>query len=142
MNEIQKPIMQVLDAYVAAVFAKDVDAFIALYDRDVRIFDMWGRWSYDGLEAWRGMVSEWFGSLGTERVGVVMDDVHIVVSHDLAVAQAFVTFKGLSADGRELRAMQNRLTCALKKVDGAWKILHEHTSSPADFETAKVMLKR
>jgi uncharacterized protein (TIGR02246 family) len=142
LNEIEKPVMAVLDAYKAAVFAKDVDAFVSLYDRDVRIFDMWGSWSYDGLEAWRGMVSEWFASLGTERVGVVMDDVRITVAHDLAVVHAFLTFKGLSAEGKELRAMQNRLTCTLRKVDGAWKIFHEHTSSPADFETAKVMLKR
>ena len=32
--------------------AKDVDAFAALFDVDVRVFDMWGVWSYDGIAAW------------------------------------------------------------------------------------------
>ena len=76
MSELEL-ITQVLDAYKTAVYAKDVDAFVALYDRDVRIFDMWGRWSYDGAEAWRKMVTDWFGSLGTERVGVEFADVQI-----------------------------------------------------------------
>ena len=142
MSESEEPIRHVLDAYAAAVFGKDADAFLSLYDDDVRVFDMWGRWSYDGLDAWRAMVSDWFGSLGTERVGVVMEDVQITVAQDLAVAHAFVTFSGLSADGKTLRAMQNRLTWALRRSDGVWKIIHEHTSAPADFETAKVVLKR
>jgi ketosteroid isomerase-like protein len=53
MNEPEKPIIQVLDSYKAAVKAKDVDAFVALYDQDVRVFDLWGVWSYQGVEAWR-----------------------------------------------------------------------------------------
>lgn len=45
----------VIEGYAAAVRAKDVDAFVSLYAKDVRVFDMWGRWSYDGVDAWRSM---------------------------------------------------------------------------------------
>jgi uncharacterized protein (TIGR02246 family) len=142
MNE-REQIEQMLEAYGAAVQAKDVDAFVALYDEDVRVFDMWGRWSYDGLDAWRAMASEWFGSLGEESAGVEFQDVQTVVGDGVAAAHAFVTFKGLSADGEELRAMSNRLTWALRTAgDGAWKVVHEHSSAPIDFESAKVMLQR
>ena len=48
----------------------------------------------------------------------------------------------LSAEGRELRAMHNRLTWALKQENGAWKIVHEHISAPVDFKTSKVILRR
>lgn len=41
----------VIEGYAAAVRAKDVDAFVSLYAKDVRVFDMWGRWSYDGVDA-------------------------------------------------------------------------------------------
>ena len=131
-----------LTAYAAAVYDKDVDAFISLYDDDVRVFDLWA-WSYDGAGAWRQVVTEWFGSLGSERVAVESDDVQTTVADGVAVVHAFLTFKGLSADGEELRAMNNRLTWTLRRGgDGAWKILHEHTSAPADVETAKVVLQR
>jgi uncharacterized protein (TIGR02246 family) len=132
-----------LAAYGAAVYEKDVDAFVSLYDEDVRVFDQWGPWSYDGADAWRRMVTEWFGSLGSERVAVESEDVQTTVGNGVAAVHAFLTFKGLSADGEELRAMNNRLTWTLRRAgDGSWKIVHEHTSAPADFETATVSLER
>jgi uncharacterized protein (TIGR02246 family) len=140
MNEGEQPITQVVEAYKAAVFAKDVDAFVGLYDQDVCVFEMWGVWSYTGIAAWREIVADWFGSLGSERVVVAMNDVQIFLAPDLAVAHAFVTYTGQSAEGKELRAMQNRLTWALKQHDGGWKIVHEHTSAPVDFETSQVLL--
>jgi hypothetical protein len=42
----------------------------------------------------------------------------------------------------ELRAMQNRLTWALKPAGSAWKIVHEHTSAPMGFKDSKVILQR
>ncbi len=136
-------IEQVLGGYAAAVRAKDVDSFVALYANDVRVFDMWGRWSYDGAAAWREMAVEWFGSLGSEQVAVEFEDVQTVVGGEVAVVHAFVTFKGLSAEGTELRTMNNRLTWALRKTaDGGWKVAHEHTSAPAGFDSGKVELQR
>ena len=139
MDDAEKPIVKVLDAYKAAVFAKDLARFVALYDQDVRVFDVWGEWSYDGVEAWRGMAADWFGSLGAERVAVTVDDVRTVLAPPVAVVHAFVTYEALSPEGRRLRAMQNRLTWALEQRGAAWKIIHEHTSAPADFGTLKIM---
>ena len=136
-------IEQLLEEYAESVRAKDVDRFVALYDDEVRVFDMWGRWSYDGVAAWREMAVEWFGSLGSEEVAVEFEEVQTVVGDEVAVADAFVTYRGLSAEGDELRAMNNRLTWALRKrSDGTWKVVHEHSSAPTDFETGNVQLQR
>lgn len=138
-----REIEQALDGYATAVRAKNVDGFVSLYANDVLVFDLWGRWSYEGTEAWRAMAAEWFASLGDEQVAVEFDDVRTIVGSDIAVVHAFVTYRGLSADGDELRAMNNRLTWALRKMaDGEWKIVHEHTSAPAAFETGTVELQR
>lgn len=143
MEAVDQTIAPVVDGYARAVLAKDVDAFVELYDPDVQVFDMWGQWQYRGVDAWRAMATEWFGSLGTDRVVVDMDDVETVATDDLALVHAFVTYKGLSADGQEQRAMTNRLSWALRRQPGgAWRIVHEHSSAPADFETGKVILKR
>lgn len=136
------PTTEILNGYKAAVYAKDVDAFVALYDADVRVFDMWGTWSYDGLDAWRAMAAGWFGSLDDERVVVEFADVESVVGVDLVVAQAFVTYAAIDADDTPLRALTNRMTMALRRRGGAWKIVHEHSSSPLDFSTAKPMFTR
>jgi len=51
------------------------------------------------------------------------------------------TFRGLTAEGEELRSMNNRLTWILRRDGHAWKITHEHTSAPAGDE-GKVGLRR
>src|SRR5689334_7692402 len=142
MTEAESAVARALQTYAEAVRGKDVDAFVALYDDDVRVFDLWGRWSYEGQDAWRAMVADWFGSLGTETVRVEFDDVRTTAAPGLATCDGFVTYHGLSAEGQEPRALQNRITWTLAPRDGAWKIVHEHSSSPVDFETAKAIFKR
>jgi ketosteroid isomerase-like protein len=139
----QDSVEATLGAYKAAVYDKDVDAFVALYDDAARTFDMWGNWSYEGTAAIRQLATDWFRSLGDERVEVAFDEVKSASGDDVAVVHAFITFTGLSADGEKLRAMTNRITWGLRKTGGnSWKIVHEHTSAPADFETGKVVLER
>ena len=134
---------EMLQAYAAAVRAKDVDAFVGLYADDVRNFDLWQEWTYDGKDALRAMVEEWFGSLPDgEEVAVRFDEVRTQAGPDVAAVSAFTTFAAVSPDGEELRSMNNRLTWVLRKdPDGAWKIVHEHTSAPAG-EGGKVSLRR
>ena len=132
----------ICDAYRDAVLHKDVDAFVALYAADVRIFDLWETWSYDGRDAWRRAVAGWFGSLGDERVAVSFDDVRVTVRGDLAIAHAFVTYRNLAADGAPGRAMQNRLSWTLVRAEDRWSIVHEHTSAPVAPATGKVVLQR
>jgi uncharacterized protein (TIGR02246 family) len=136
-------IEELLESYRSAVHAKDADAFLALYDPNVRVFDMWGRWSYDGIDEWRQMVTGWFGSLGNERVAVDLHQVHTITGDDLAAAHVFVTFRGLSPEGKELRAMDNRLTWVLRKTGvDRWKVVHEHSSAPIEFDTTRPVLRR
>lgn len=142
METPETPINNMLDAYAAAVLAKDVDAFTALYADEVSIFDLWGEWSYEGADAWRAVVTDWFGSLDNERVVVSFKDVRMIVTSDLAVAHAFVTYQAESSAGIFLRSLTNRMTWSLLPRLGAWKVVHEHTSAPADFNTSKVMLQR
>ncbi len=134
---------EMLEAYAAAVRAKDVDAFLDLYADDVRSFDLWERWSYDGKDALRAMVAEWFGSLAADEVvEVSFDEVRTQPGEDVAAVSAFTTFAAVSPTGEKLRSMNNRLTWVLRRdAGGGWKIAHEHTSAPAG-EGGKVQLAR
>jgi uncharacterized protein (TIGR02246 family) len=142
MNNSEALTKQMLEAYKQAVYNKDVDAFMRLYDPKVRVFDTWGVWSYEGASAWRKMAEGWFSSLGDERVRVSFDDVQVIGEESVVTASAVTTYAGLSAEGQALRAMENRLSWVLKSIDGEWKIVHEHTSAPVGFEDGKVILKR
>ena len=142
MSDFDKSIDRVFGIYKSAVYAKDVGAFMRLYDPKVRIFDTWGVWSYEGAASWQMAVEAWFTSLGAEKVRVSFDEVQTSGSSDLAVVSAIVTYAGLSAQGEQLRAMQNRLSWALKTSGHVLRIIHEHTSAPVGFEDMKAILQR
>jgi ketosteroid isomerase-like protein len=136
------PLSPLMQAYQAAVLAKDIDGFMALYEREARIFDTWARWIYDDPIAWRAMVTEWFNSLGNDRCEVVLHEWHADTSADMATAHAFITYRGVTAEGRTLRELDNRLTWVARRGDRGWRIVHEHTSAPAGFDDGKLMLRR
>jgi ketosteroid isomerase-like protein len=139
---MEKSIAGVLKSYASAVFSKDVKTFMHLYDSNVRVFDAWGVWLYEGAAAWQVAVEGWFTSLGTERVQVKFDDVRSLGGPDLAMVSAIVTYAGVSAEGEPLRSMQNRITWVLRSSGHNLRIVHEHTSAPIDFNESKAILKR
>jgi ketosteroid isomerase-like protein len=142
MNDFENRILEVLEAYKAAVYERDVDAFLRLYDPEARVFDAWDVWSYEGTAARRSAIEQWFASLGADRVKVVFDDVQTTAGQDLAVVSALGTYAAISADGKELRSMQNRFTWALALEGNVWKIVHEHTSTPISSSDTKAIFHR
>jgi ketosteroid isomerase-like protein len=119
-----------IETFKNTAFAKDVSGFLALYDDDTRIFDLWKKWSYRGVSAWKTAVLEWFNHTGENRDAISLDDVVIQGSDDFCVVTAFITFSCVDAEGAVLRAMHERLTWALAKKGNGWKILHQHSSAP------------
>jgi ketosteroid isomerase-like protein len=140
--DTENSITRILESYASAVFAKDVEAFMRLYDPRVRVFDAWGVWSYEGSAAWQRAIEGWFTSLGIERVKVTFDEVHTSAGRELSMVTAVVKYAGLSAQGEQLRAMQNRLTWVLRTTGQVLRIVHEHTSAPIGFNDSKAILQR
>lgn len=142
MNDAEKQVLQALETYQSAVLAKDVEAFMSLYDPEVRVFDTWGVWSYESAAAWRIVVEDWFSSLGNEFVRVAFVDVKITAESGFALLSAFVSYAAFSAEGDELRSMQNRFTWVFKACDSGLRVIQEHTSAPIGFEDTKAMFTR
>jgi ketosteroid isomerase-like protein len=142
MADLDKTLARVLEAYQAAVHAKDAAAFMKLYDPKVRVFDTWGVWCYEGAGPWQVAVEGWFTSLGSERVKVSFEDVQTAGDEGFATLSATVTYAAFNAQGEALRSMQNRLSWVLKTSGHVLRIVHEHTSAPVGFEDAKAILSR
>jgi len=136
-----QPIRQALAAYQSAVLAKDVDAFVAIYAEDARIFELWGTWEHD-IASWREMAQGWFAFLGDQRSVVEAHDVHTQVSGDMALLTASLTYRAVDAAGTQLRSLDNRLSWVLRQRDGRWRVVHEHTSVPLAHEDGKGIVKR
>ena len=142
MSDTEKQVLRALDTYKSAVLAKNAETLMHLYDPEVRVFDAWGTWSYEGAAAWRVAIEGWFTSLGSETVKVAFEDVKMLNGQGFASMSAIVTYAAISAQGHELRAMQNRISWVLKTSGHVLRIIHEHTSAPVGFEDAMAILKR
>jgi ketosteroid isomerase-like protein len=142
MSDPEKQVLQALETYKSAVLAKNVTTFMHLYAPEVRVFDTWGNWSYEGAEAWQICVEDWFASLGSETVRVTFEDVRITAEPKFALMSAFARFAAISAQGEELRAMHNRITWVLRPRGHVLRVFHEHTSTPIGFEDTKAIFTR
>jgi ketosteroid isomerase-like protein len=135
------PIESLFSTYKIAVYNKDLEAFTAIFDENIHVYDMWA-WTFEGLDAWRDMANGWFGSLGDEKSVVSFEDIRVEAGEDIASATAIARFSAVGPSGKELRHLFNRFTWVARKKNGAWKIVHEHTSGPADHSTLKIQLQR
>ena len=63
-------------------------------------------------------------------------------TRDVALVTATVTYAAISANGVQLRAMQNRICWGMRTSGELPEIVHEHTSAPIRFDDMKAILER
>jgi uncharacterized protein (TIGR02246 family) len=134
----EEAIRAVIDAITKAVRAKDVEAMLAQCAPDIVTFDMVPPLKHQGSQAIRGL---WARTLAAfdPPLEYEVHDLDISVDGNIAFARCLNRFGGTKKDGR--RVLNSlRSTFGLRKIDGQWKVVHEHVSVPFDMETGKAML--
>ena len=133
-------VQDVLENYKTAVYEKDVEKFLSIYDPELHIYDCWGNWEIKGISSWKENVVEWFNGLSVDGVLLKVDFNDLVVEEYsyLAFVHCGVTFAAHQEEsGEKLRQITNRFTYCLKKVNESWVIAHEHSSLPINKESGK-----
>jgi uncharacterized protein (TIGR02246 family) len=127
----------VIDALMDAVRAKDVEAMLSHCAPDIVTFDMVPPIKHEGADAirllWAKTLAEFEPPLDYE-----FRELDITVGGDVAFARSLNRFGGMKADGKRI-VNWLRSTLGFRKVDGRWKIVHEHISVPFDMGTGKAM---
>jgi ketosteroid isomerase-like protein len=134
--EMEKPEL-FFKIYSQAAWDKNAAMMVDLYSTDVMIFDMWDKGFYRGIDDTRKNILEWFENLGTDKVEVRFEDIHIKEDSEIAVGYGFIKFAGISKDGVVLRSMKNRITLAFSKNEKQWKVFHQHISLPINAHDLK-----
>jgi uncharacterized protein (TIGR02246 family) len=121
---------QLLDKWIAAVQAKDLDRLMTLYARDVIVYDYPPPLQHVGVDAHRRAFEDWFAMM-PGAVKCEFKDVHIRAGEKGGVAHFLnhVTYR--DADGK---SQENwvRVTTCFEDRQGEWKVVHEHVSVPID----------
>jgi ketosteroid isomerase-like protein len=134
--EAEAEIRGIMGARVAAVRAKDLDGLIAHHADDVVSYDLLEPLQYRGREAVRQRARQWFdgydGPMAYQILGLQVE-----AAFDVAFCHGLHHVRGTARDGRQID-MFWRATQGFRRIDGEWRIVHEHGSLPFDMATGKV----
>lgn len=117
-----------IDAWAAAVRAKDIDAVMRHYAPDVVVFDVMPPLFVKGVDAYRCNWQSWFDAL-EGQADFQFAELHLEVSGDLAYCFSINRLRARYRDGAKHDA-QTRATVCFCKRDGRWQVVHEHASVP------------
>jgi ketosteroid isomerase-like protein len=128
----------VLGAITNAVRAADVEAMLTHCAPDIATFDMVPPLKHEGAAAIRRL---WATTLAAFNPPLEYEvtQLELAVGSDIAFCRSLNRFGGTTREGKPV---VNWLcsTLGLRKLDGNWKIVHEHVSVPFDMKTGKALL--
>jgi len=126
--------------YSNAVWEKDSNKLLNLYDSDAIQFDMWDVGFYANLSKWTPGIQHWLASLGDERVEVRIEVLQKSESINMGFISGFIQFTAISIKDEKLRTMKNRITAVFMKKQDSWKVVHQHISAPIDSKNFTAIL--
>ena len=133
----EQAIKSLYEQYSRAVAARNVDAIMAFYapDADLVAFDAFPPRQYLGASSYRKAYEGFFAAY-PGPVTSEISDLRITAEGALAFTSCIDRWVATGSD-RKTTEMVFRVTNGLRKVEGHWRIAHEHLSVPVDPASGK-----
>ncbi len=126
-------IRAVLQARLEGLRAKDARRFVAAFDSSVVKFDLAPPLRDSGPSVLDPAGLQWWLDTWDGDLLVDLAELTITVDGTVAFCHCLEHIQGTRTDG-EHADMWTRSTLGLRKIDGAWKITHEHNSVPLSMD--------
>ena len=120
-------IRTLIENWAKALRAKNVDAVMSIYAPEFLAFDLAPPLQHR-VEAYRKGLEEWFPTF-RGPIGCEIRDLAVTVSNDVAFSYSLNRLTGKRTTGEEVDVWV-RATVCFRKIDGQWKVAHEHVSVP------------
>ncbi len=121
-------IQQLIDGWVKALRAKDIEGIMSHYAPDILLFDIAPPLQYKGADAYRKNWEEWFATW-EGQIGYEIRDLSITVGDAVAFSHSLNRIRGKRTNGEDTDVWV-RVTAGFRKIDSKWRITHEHSSVP------------
>jgi uncharacterized protein (TIGR02246 family) len=123
-------ILALIERWSEAVRKQDRAAVRADHDPDMLMFDVPPPFLSRGLDAYMATWELFFSSV-EKPVAFGFHDIEITAGEDTAFATAVGKCVNIDRKGNR-EPLQFRLTMGLRKIEGRWRVMHEHHSLPAE----------
>jgi uncharacterized protein (TIGR02246 family) len=131
-------IRELIDGYVNAVRAKDIDGVMSVYAPDLVAFDVVPPLQYVGAEAFRKVWQRFFETFQAP-IPYEVRDLSITAGDDVAFSHSLNRNSGTMKNGQKTDRWL-RWTACYRKTSGKWRIAHLQVSVPVDLRTGEAML--
>jgi uncharacterized protein (TIGR02246 family) len=122
-------IRAIIERWARAVREEDRDRISADHDPQILMFDVPPPLFSRGQEAYMA-TWEVFFARAEKPVRFDLSDINVTAGQDVAFATAIGHCVSIERD-RIREELEFRLTMGFRKIDGRWRIMHEHHSLPA-----------
>ena len=121
-------VQAVLEAWATATRLNRQDEVLKNHVADLVIFDVLPPMKYESAESYRRSWDQWQPE-AQEEGQFELEDLSVTAGTDVAFAHCFIRCGGTMPDGRTFQDVV-RATFCLRKLDGSWKVSHQHISKP------------
>ncbi len=121
-------IRQLIDRWTTAIHAKNVDAVISLCSPGIFSYDLAPPLLYDGADAYRKNLEEWFATFNGPA-GLEVRNLRIAVGGETAFSTSLNRISGTRTSGEQTDVWVRATICFVKN-NGTWMVTHEHVSVP------------
>jgi len=121
---------------IEAVHAKDAARLVSHHAADVVAYDLLEPLQYRGSVDLRRRAQQWFDGYDGPMTYEIRDLV-VVPGHGVAFCHGLHHVAGRLRTGQQVD-MWWRATQGFRRIDGQWRIVHEHSSVPFDMTSGKV----
>jgi len=122
-------IRALIEQWSKAVRDENRAAIGADHDADILMFDVPPPFLSRGLNAYMATWETFFAS-AEKPVSFAFHDVEVTCGAHVAFATAVGRCVNIDTNGKR-EPLEFRLTMGLRKIDGKWRVMHEHHSLPA-----------
>ena len=139
MNESsEQQLRDLVRERVAAVRAKDPDPLARRHAENVVTFDVLPPLMSRGAEPIVGKTQQWFDGYASD-IHYDVEELDVVADEDLGFCSFVYNVRGTLTTGAEVD-MWVRATLCCQRIDGEWRIMHDHESVPFDPSTGRAVI--
>lgn len=127
----ESQIKALIEAWADAVRRHDLSGIVAHHERDIVMFDVPPPLQSRGMDAYK-KTWDLFFRYHKPSQAFDIEELAVTAGEEVAFALAIMRCgSGTSSGPAEVGGFLFRLTIGLRKIDGDWRITHEHHSVPS-----------
>jgi ketosteroid isomerase-like protein len=134
-NENVSEVRALLESWAQSTRENRRDDILKNHADDLVIFDVLPPMKYDSARSYRRSWALW----QPETQGDTqfdLENLSIVASEEMAAAHCFIRCGGVTPEGGRFSDLV-RATFCLNKVNGSWRVFHQHVSKPLQLAAAE-----